>query len=64
MSNSIYAQALISESNYTAELERVYGKREACNARYDRKRNEATPELKRLAQLWQLDCENLLRLNH
>lgn len=51
---------MIAEHEYTTELERVYGKREASNARYDYKRNEATPELKRLAHIWHNLCDELL----
>lgn len=58
MSTPIFAQALIAELNYDAELRRVYGKH-AVEARYDRKRNEATPELKRLAGIWHTLTESL-----
>lgn len=43
----LYAAALAADEAFHSELVRVYG-RKACDARYDRKRNAATPALARL----------------
>ena len=39
--------AMLADDLFSAELVATYGKREACNARYD-SRGYATPELRRL----------------
>lgn len=57
--NSLFAKTLIAERAYELELDRIYGK-DACDARYDRKRNECTPKLKRLATVWQEMMDALL----
>jgi hypothetical protein len=51
-----YKAAAIAESAWAHELERVYGSK-ACDARYDSKRNAATPTLAALYEIKNKACD-------
>ena len=54
-----YYAACRADEDYAEELQRVY-KSQAGDARYDPKRNTATPRLKTLCDIWQ-DAEQARR---